>query len=197
MLGESGRGGAGAVSTGRGDHGGVSYGLYQFASNMGVPAKFLKTEGAKYAGRFAGQKQGTPQFSQTWSTIAREDPDGFGTAQQAYAERVYFRPQAARIKKATGIDLADRSFALQEAVFSSSIQLGENNPYVEQAIKGAIKAKGPQVTDRDLIEAIYAERGREDGRGGLAHFPSSKDNVKGLRRRFADEKQKVLGILQE
>ena len=80
-------------------------------------------------------------------------------------------------------------------MFSTSIQLGENTGAVEQAVKRAVAAKGPQVTDRDLIEAIYAERGREGAQGELVYFRKSKDLWPGLRKRFKDEKQKVLATL--
>src|SRR4026209_65745 len=42
---ETGGRGPGTVSTGAGDRGGVSYGSYQMASKMGVPAKFVKQDG--------------------------------------------------------------------------------------------------------------------------------------------------------
>lgn len=42
---ESGNRGAGTVSGGKGDRGGVSYGQYQLASKLGRPAEFLAQEG--------------------------------------------------------------------------------------------------------------------------------------------------------
>ncbi len=36
-------------------------------------------------------------------------------------------------------------------------------------------------------EAVYAERGRQDAKGGLVYFPSSPDNWPGLKARFKAE----------
>src|SRR5688572_25095226 len=42
---ETGGRGPGTVSTGAGDRGGVSYGSYQMATKMGVPARFVSQQG--------------------------------------------------------------------------------------------------------------------------------------------------------
>lgn len=196
QQGESGGRGAGVVSTGRGDHGGVSYGSYQLASNMGKPQDFVRNEGKPWAGRLAGLEPGSPEYTRVWKAIAAEDPSRFSQAQQAYAQRVYFDSQAARIQKVTGIDIRQRSHALQESVFSTAIQLGENTGYIAKAMKSVQPDGGRSVSDAALVRAIYAERLRLGRDGKLVHFPQSVKLQPGIKARLVKEQQRVLDALR-
>src|SRR5215211_8388916 len=56
---ETGGRGPGTVSTGSGDPGGVSYGSYQMASKMGVPARFITEPGFQWLQDFKGLTAGS------------------------------------------------------------------------------------------------------------------------------------------
>lgn len=60
---ESGERGPGAVSSGKGDPGGVSYGIWQLSSRAGTAAAFMASEGAPWQGDFAGAAPGSAAFS--------------------------------------------------------------------------------------------------------------------------------------
>lgn len=86
---ESGNRGAAAISSGKGDHGGASYGTYQLASTGGANStlnKFLNSSG--YASQFAGLTPGTPEFNAKWKQIAANDPL-FGAAQRDFIKSTH------------------------------------------------------------------------------------------------------------
>ncbi len=68
---ESGGRGPGTVSTGVGDPGGVSYGLYQLATRTGTAAAFVAAEGKRWAADFAGRTPGSAAFTAAWKAVAR------------------------------------------------------------------------------------------------------------------------------
>ena len=74
---ESGKDGPATVSTGKGDKGGVSYGTWQLATNMGQPAAFLESDGKRWAAEFGTLKPGSPEFSEKWRAIAKRQPAAF------------------------------------------------------------------------------------------------------------------------
>jgi hypothetical protein len=102
---ESGGRGAGAVSSGANDPGGVSYGIYQLASRTGTVAAFLRAEGAGWAYQFGKAAPGSAAFSQVWRDVAVRDPRAFADAQHAFIERTHYRPAVAAVLKSSGLDL--------------------------------------------------------------------------------------------
>lgn len=194
---ESGRAGPGAVAHTPGDRGGPSYGSYQLATNFGAPQRFLATYGGKWADRFKGQEPGSRAFDQTWQAIAQEDPEGFERAQRAFISHDYFNVQADMIRRHTGLDLSDRSRALKNAVFSTAVQHGPNSALISSVVLALEKANpGRKLTDQQIIDAIYAERGRTDAKGRLVHFSSSpKDLWAGLKARFPRERMQAQAML--
>ncbi|EBN1284834.1 hypothetical protein CA052_21610 [Salmonella enterica] len=61
---ESGGRGHGVVSSGRGDHGGASYGCYQLSSKPGVVKDYIQQ--SKYKDRLTGLQVGTQEFNTAW-----------------------------------------------------------------------------------------------------------------------------------
>jgi murein DD-endopeptidase MepM/ murein hydrolase activator NlpD len=84
---ETGGRGPGTVSSGAGDPGGVSYGSYQMATKMGVPAKFVSQTGFPWLQDFYKLVAGTKDFTACWKRIAAAQTDAFQQAQHAYALR--------------------------------------------------------------------------------------------------------------
>ena len=208
---ETGNRGPGTVSTGRGDIGGVSYGSYQLSTAAGRPQDFLATEGAQWAAEFAGQRAGTPAFTQTWRDVAAREPEAFQQAQHDYIERTHYDPQAARVETRTtvagvdggiaaaGVDLAEHSRALQNVAWSTAVQHGPRSNIVADAVRD-VRAAGIQDWDagfdRAVIDAVYDERGRVDANGELAHFSSNSAAVqRGVADRFVDERADAIAAL--
>ena len=147
---ESGNRGAAAISSGNGDHGGASYGTYQLASAGGAKStlnKFLASSG--YAPQFAGLRPGSPEFNAKWKQIAVSDP-AFGTAQHDFIKSTHYDPQMALLGK-SGIDLSQRGAAVQDAVWSTSVQFGGQTSLIKSALAGKDLSK---MSDAEIVTAI-------------------------------------------
>ncbi|CAE6901245.1 hypothetical protein [Paraburkholderia domus] len=147
---ESGTRGAAAISTGKGDHGGASYGTYQLASAGGAKStlnKFLASSG--YASQFAGLTPGSPEFNAKWKQIAASDP-AFGAAQHDFIKSTHFDPQMVLLGK-SGIDLSKRGAAVQDAVWSTSVQFGGQTSLIKSALAGKDTSK---MSDAEIVTAI-------------------------------------------
>jgi len=157
---------AGVVSSGAKDRGGVSYGAYQLASSGASGRQvqaFLKSpEGARWADRFKGLDPTQPggAFAQEWKRIAANEPEEFFQAQHDYIKRTHYDPVAQKVQHATSLDINQRSRALQNVVWSISVQHGEAASLVTRAVQQV----GPQgnlsnaAYDRKLINQLYAVR---------------------------------------
>ena len=193
---ETGGRGCGTVSTGKGDKGGVSYGSYQMATNTGTVKKFVAQADFPWKDDFKGLQPGTPAFSAKWKSIAKNEPDKFQEAQHAYIKKTHFDPLCAKVLQQDALDVTLRSHALQDAVWSTSVQFGGNTPIIHRALaKVDATPMGPNF-DRLLITAIYGEKGRKRPDGKMAYFSGSSAAVqKGVAQRFKDELADALKML--
>jgi hypothetical protein len=181
---ESGKGGAGTVSTGKGDFGGASYGTYQLSSKQGTLQKFLQSSG--YGEQFDGLMPGTKEFNQRWKEIAKNDPT-FGEAQHDFIKSTHFDKQAERLMHA-GIDISGRGKAVQDAVWSTSVQFGGDTGLIERALKGKDAAK---LSDAEFVSALQDYKIANNDR----LFSKSSSNVRsGTLKRAADEKAQLLNL---
>jgi len=197
---ETGGRGPGTVSSGNGDPGGVSYGTYQLAGNLGRPQQFLANEGRAWAAEFGGANPGSASFTATWKAIAAREPEKFEAAQHAYIQRTHYDVQVAHVQATTGLDLSGRSAALKDVAWSTAVQHGpETNAIVKAmaTVEGqGVKPSDGQAYDRALINAIYDERGKRDASGALAYFTSASAQVQAsVAARFGDERRDALAML--
>ena len=192
-------GNPGTVSSGRGDPGGVSYGAYQFATNPGSARAFSawlqRTEPA--LGRaFAGLSPGTTAFSNAWRTVAAQRPDEFLAAQHAFVGSRYFEVSRSQLEsRLPGLDLSQRSRVVSDVLWSSSVQHGPAGAVgvFTRALAGRDLS---QLTDADLVNAVYDERERRDRSGELVYFSSSSRAVQaGVAQRFVEERAEALASL--
>lgn len=181
---ESGKGGAGTVSSGKGDLGGASYGTYQLSSSQGTLQQFLK--GSKYGDQFAGLQPGTPEFNAKWKEVAKADPE-FGNAQHDFIKQTHFDPQMAKLAKG-GIDLSGRGAAVQDAVWSTSVQFGGKSSLIEKALAGKDVSK---LSDAEVVAAIQDYKVANNDK----LFASSSAGVRaGTANRAAAEKEQLLAL---
>jgi hypothetical protein len=193
---ETGGRGPGVVSTGVGDPGGVSYGSYQMASKMGVVQRFVAQAGFQWANDFQGLTAGTAAFTAVWKRIAAEQADAFQKAQHGFIKKSHYDPLAAKILADNKVDVNTRSFAVQNVVWSTAVQHGGATPIVGRAIATLTCDCSDPTYDKQLICAIYAERGRKKPDGNLAYFGKSSPSVQaGVAKRFQNEQQDALNML--
>lgn len=184
----------GSVSSGTGDYGGKSYGLWQFASRTGVLDDFLKWLAGKnkdyydrlmHAKQQDGNKPGA-NFDKTWKSIAANDREGFFRLQRDFVKPNYYDAAAASLKDKHGFDINARSFALKEVLFSTAVQHG---PRGAVSIFSSVNLKG---NDEDIINGVYNERSNVK-----VYFRSSSPDVQnGVKQRFAQERQDALKLLK-
>jgi peptidoglycan hydrolase-like protein with peptidoglycan-binding domain len=150
---ETGNRGAGTISEGKGDHGGVSYGTYQFSSAMGTLREYLQR--SRYKGEFNGLTPVTSAFDAKWRELAATTPD-FARDQYDFIRRTHYDPQLQRLKD-DGIDLSDRGRAVQDALWSTAVQYRNRTPKI---FKKGLKEKFgttyklEQLSDTDIVEAV-------------------------------------------
>jgi hypothetical protein len=193
---ETGGRGPGTVSTGAGDPGGVSYGSYQMASKMGVPARFVSQAGFPWLSDFQGLKAGTAPFTACWKRIAAAETDAFQRAQHAFIKKSHYDQLAAKVLNDDGLDVNTRCRALQDVIWSTAVQHGGATPIVHRALANVSLPKTDPGYDEQAIRCIYAERGRKKADGNLAYFSKSSPGVqKGVSNRFKNELQDALAML--
>ena len=193
---ETGGRGPGTVSTGSGDPGGVSYGSYQMATKMGTVARFVSQAGFQWAADFKGLAPGTAPFTACWKRIATSDTDAFQRAQHAFIKKSHYDLLAAKILSDDNLDVNTRSRALQDVVWSTAVQHGGATPIIHRACASLQCQQSDPDYDKQLICAIYAERGRRKPDGNLAYFSKSSPSVQsGVAKRFKNEEQDALAML--
>ena len=89
-----------------------------------------------------------------------------------------------------------RSRALQDVIWSTAVQHGGATPIVHKAFANVKSRPSDPDFDKELICAIYAERGRKKPDGNLAYFSKSSPSVQsGVSKRFKNEQQDALAML--
>jgi hypothetical protein len=188
---ETGGRGAATISTGHGDHGGVSYGAYQLSSRAGTLREYLQQ--SNYGEQFAGLTPATPAFNAKWKELARTDP-GFAADQHDYIRSSHYEAERDRLK-ARGIDLSERGPAVQDALWSTSVQLRALTPAIVE--KGLKQKFGPdyaleRLSDRDIVEAIQDYKIEHNQR----LFRSSPESWTGLLNRARHEKEDLVALAE-
>ncbi len=180
-------GSAGSSAVGWDSTGGTSFGKYQIASKTGTMDRFMehlkKTNPEAYerlskAGPADSGKEG--KFAQEWKKLAGE-----GKLQQS--EHEFIKATHFDVgMKGTGQSLQNmigQSKALQEVMWSTSVQHGGKGA---SDIFNKVFKEG--MSEKDLIDAVYAERSKK--------FGSSSQQVQAsVMNRFAQERQLAQGLV--
>lgn len=179
----------GRVSSGAGDYGGISYGIPQFSTTTGSADKFVnwvKQTSPEIGKAFGNSRAGSQEFSNAWKNVSNQYGDQFGEMQTAYAYQNFVQPLVNLAKQKTGIDYT-RSPALKELIYSTAIQFGGGN--LGLAALGNVRS---DMSDRDIVNASYDKKISNVGN----FFKSSSKAVQnGVKNRFANERNDVLGLL--
>ncbi len=175
-----------------GDPGGKSYGVYQFAANVGSLNSFLmwlsnvepnmhnRLLAAKNIDGGYGRN-----FDAVWIQIANADPQSFYNIQHTYIKGSYFDPVVSHFKE-KGFNIEVRSKALQNVVWSTAVQHGVGGAKI------IIGKQDLNNSDREIITGIYNERMKVN-----IYFISSSAAVKrSVYNRFKTELQDALAMLE-
>lgn len=156
---ECGDRGPGAVSSGKNDPGGISYGLFQLSSRTGTCAAFVAAEGRAWRTELAAAP-GSAEFGEAWKAVAAAQPQAFAAAQRAFIARTHYLPAVNAVLASTRLDLGNRRAALRDVCWSVAVQHGAAARILITAVAAADAAGDREALDYDrrLIEAIYAER---------------------------------------
>ncbi|MFH4355756.1 MAG: hypothetical protein WDW20_03255 [Neisseriaceae bacterium] len=167
------------------DKGGWSYGKYQIATNTGTINQSLKT--SKYKEEFEGLKPGTKAFNHKWIEIADRDPSGFEKDQHEFIERTHYLPQMNKLKK-NGIDFSNRGPAIEDAVWSTSVQYGAHTNVIQKAFEGKDVSK---MSNAQIINVLQTYKYNT---ADLYYRSSSKETKDSVRKRCLDEKETLLNL---
>lgn len=125
----SAKGNGGYISSGVGDYGGVSYGIYQFSTVTGSAKGFVKWTKDNYPDvykYFQDEGTTTPDtkaFNRAWKKAYKEQGIRFEKAQYDYAYKELINPAYNNVKDGYGVDLRT-SRAREEYLISTAIQFG-------------------------------------------------------------------------
>jgi len=186
---ETGGRGVATVSTGVGDHGGVSYGAYQLSSRQGTLDEYLS--GSKFRHEFAGLERNSPEFIAKWKDVAGREPE-FAVEQHQFIKRTHYQPVVADLAS-QGIDLTDRGRAVHDALWSTSVQMRSLGTTVfKRALEPAIASAGSleALSDRQIIEAVQDYKIDNNER----LFRSSPTQWDGLLSRARNEKTALVEL---
>lgn len=197
-------GGRGSAAIGHDTTGGWSYGTYQITSKIrtnprtGIPSStmisFLQHlqetapnlhQTLQQAGGAAGAEQGTQEFQNAWRSLSQDQ--NFVNAQHNFISRTHYEPLANRLQQ-LGLNVTERSAALRDVLWSTGVQHGGNTDVVARAI-ARLGRPASQISDEELIQAIYEER--------RTRFGSSTQGVQAaVQNRFTEEQSRALTMLQ-
>ena len=194
-------GNPGTISSGYGDAGGKSYGMYQFASNMGVVDKYvawLVANGYWFGDELAQYTVGSNNFDDVWKWLANSDNKGdFAKSQHDFTKAMYYDKACVALLN-SGYIVNRHSKAMKDVVWSRAVQYG---PYqVPEMFDEACKALGyynlsyvdHKSFDSFMIRAIYLE---------VCSTPEWTNGSPALREglyaRFASECEDALAMLAQ
>lgn len=176
------------ISTGKGDTGGKSYGVYQFASTYDVPYTFAqwcidsgndpaigqRLKDAYYAD---GGVYGTG-FDATWRAIAAAQSQHFLWLQHGYIKAQYYDPTVSKLLSRYGLDVNARSLTLKNAVWSRAVQHGSSGCLNLFAALYSADPSFVSLDDLTIVTRLYNESGAVVTAPPYSNSqPIRKDNV--------------------
>lgn len=196
----------GTISTGWGDAGGKSYGLYQLSSVAGSVTSFiwwLSNHNNEYHNRLVRYPVGSKSFDNEWKAIASENPEEFGRLQHDYIKRIYY-DEAVEALREIYFNIEKHSEIMKDVIWSRAVQYGVGN--IKEMFTDALRAmerksgnEYPNLSyvddkyfDAELIKAIYLDVCHTE-----AWTNGSPSLRRGLYARFESECDDALNALLE
>lgn len=180
--------------------GGTCYGIYQLSSRMGTVDTFLKYldgQAPEWSTRLraagpANTRGREGAMPREWQRISSEDPERFARLQHDFIHKKYYKPAMRAVQRRVGLEPEAISPALREVIWSTAVQHGVAGA-ANIFARAATLLEGTDVgsmQERELIKAVYAERGKR--------FTGSTQAVQAsVKQRFAEEMQLALALLPQ
>lgn len=160
-------GNPGCISSGLGDAGGKSYGMYQMSSRMGVVDDYIQwlyNNNYWFAGNLAENSVGTAGFDSAWRWLARSaNAEDFEKSQHDYIRDAYYKPAVAALKNAMYDVEGKHNSVMRDVVWSRAVQYGVGN-IVEMFVAACNKLGYPNLSyvdskdyDKAMIKAVYLD----------------------------------------
>lgn len=196
---ETGGRGAGTISSGTGDLGGVSYGQYQFASylpevmeggkrrkNANRSPLKIYLASSSYGSEFAGLTPATAAFDAKWKSVATKP--NFKTDQHNFIQANYYDVLSSNLKR-NGLNLSTFGIAVQDVIWSTAVQYGAG--CTSLFIK-SLEGKS-QLTDKDIVTLVQDYKYNTVDQ----YFKSSSQSIRdGIRARCTSEKNDLLKLIK-
>jgi hypothetical protein len=168
------------------------------ATKKGTVKRFVTQSDFPWRAQFANLEPGTAAFTAKWKEVAANEAAAFQAAQHEFIKRTHYDVLVDKIRAEDGLDVNTRSRTLQDVVWSTSVQHGGATPIVHRACATLSATAAMPDFDRQLINAIYGERGRKNAEGNLAYFSNSRKDVQeGVANRFKNELLDALKMLAD
>lgn len=157
----------GCISSGWGDAGGKSYGMYQLASNTGSVEsyiKWLRRNGYWFAEKLAEYPIGSIAFDDTWKFLASSgNRADFIKSQHDYIKYAYY-DRAIRALKEADYDVENNHHeVMRDVVWSRAVQYGAGN-IIEMFTDACHALNYPNLSyvdnesfDERMIKAVYLD----------------------------------------
>lgn len=194
----------GAISTGEGDYGGKSYGMYQLASNVGSVDDFiawgLNSDYSWIAEELDKYEIGSYDFDNAWTYFANNDYENFYNMQHSYAIHKYYDVSVELLREHL-FNIENHSETMKDVIFSRAIQYGTGN--IVEMFEDALVIMGEKLNleldnlsyvderrfDYDLITSIYDVCMTTEWNNSVL-----RDS---LNHRFREEKAKAIQMLSD
>ena len=133
------------ISSGEGDIGGKSYGLFQLSTETGTLRDFLNTSG--YANQFQGTI-GSPNFDKKWKELSQDEE--FNNKQKEYIINTHYKPVENYLRSKYGLDIS-QSKAVKELVYSTANQFGAK--LAQKVFDEALSGK-TELDEKTFIDSV-------------------------------------------
>ncbi|MBB6056929.1 hypothetical protein [Tolumonas osonensis] len=179
---ESGGRGPGTISSGNGDHGGASYGIYQLSSRMGKLQEYINY--SKFKENFDTLDLCSESFNLMWKKIAREYADEFKEEQHNFIRNTTYKTQI-NILSEKGVLINHKRAAIHDMVWSTSVQMGQNTKLILRALENKNVNTLNDVEIISLVQDYKADNVE-------SIFRSSPTLWDSLRSRAVTEKERLI-----
>ena len=156
----------GCISSGQGDAGGKSYGMYQMASAPNIQVvqsyvQWLQRNNYWFGENLAEHPAGSIAFDEAWRWLANSaNRDDFAKSQHEYIKEAYY-DRATELLKIAVYNVEKHSNVMQDVIWSRAVQYGPG--YIVEMFESAAVSIGyPNLSyvdaksfDADMIKAIY------------------------------------------